>query len=77
MDKQTTILKIVQQISKKNVTPDPDESLFDLGLIDSFGLTTLVEELERQFGVKVPDDDLVPRKFESLNRIAEYLENRG
>jgi acyl carrier protein len=59
------------------VTPDPDESLFDLGLIDSFGLTTLVEELERQFGVKVPDDDLVPRKFESLNRIAEYLENRG
>ncbi len=76
MEKQKKILKIVQTVAKRNVSPDPDESLFDSGLLDSFALTDLVSGIEAEFGVKIPDRDLNPRKFDSINRIVEYLENR-
>lgn len=64
-------------MSKKNASPSPDESLFDSGLLDSFALTDLVAELEKQFGIRIPDADLNPRKFDSVERIEEYLTSRG
>jgi acyl carrier protein len=67
----------VQTVAKRNVSPDPDESLFDSGLLDSFALADLVSGIEAEFGVKIPDRDLNPRKFDSINRIVEYLENQG
>lgn len=77
MDRRATILKIIQTVSKKNASPSPDESLFDSGLLDSFALTDLVAELEKQFGIRIPDADLNPRKFDSVERIEEYLTSRG
>jgi acyl carrier protein len=77
MEKQTKILKIVQTVAKRPVSPDPDESLFDSGLLDSFALTDLVSGIEAEFGITIPDRDLNPRKFDSINRIVEYLENQG
>ena len=67
---------IVRRISKSETTPDPDESLFDAGYLDSFALTDLVTEIEREFRIAIPDSDLNPRRFDSLNRIAEYLSSR-
>ena len=58
MDRRATILKIIQAVSKKNTSPSPEESLFDSGLLDSFALTDLVAELEKQFGIRIPDADL-------------------
>jgi acyl carrier protein len=77
MDRRATILKIIQAVSKKNTSPSPEESLFDSGLLDSFALTDLVAELEKQFGIRIPDADLNPRKFDSVERIEEYLTSRG
>ncbi len=34
MTKQEQITEIIRKISKKDITPDPDESLFDTGLLD-------------------------------------------
>jgi acyl carrier protein len=58
------------------VLPDPEESLFDSGFLDSFALPDLVSDLEREFGIKIPDSDLNPRKFESIARIQSYIESR-
>ncbi|MGH9657752.1 MAG: acyl carrier protein [Bryobacteraceae bacterium] len=58
------------------MTPAPDESLFDSGLIDSFALTDMVSALELEFSIKIPDSDLNPRKFDSIARIETYLESR-
>ena len=77
MEKQNRILKIVQTAAKRPVSPEPDESLFDSGLLDSFALTDLVSGIEAEFGITIPDRDLNPRKFDSINRIVEYLENQG
>ena len=66
----------MQTVAKRNVSPDPDESLFDSGLLDSFALADLVSGIEMEFGITIPDRDLNPRKFDSIHRIVEYLESR-
>jgi acyl carrier protein len=76
MDNQERILAIVRKVSDKTTAPGPDQSLFDTGFLDSFALPDMVSELEREFGIKIPDSDLNPRKFESIERIQNYIESR-
>lgn len=77
MDKRTQILDIIRRVAGKEPPEAVDESLFDSGVLDSFGLQDLVTELEHIFDVKIPDRDLTPRKFESVERIEAYLEGHG
>lgn len=53
-----------------------DESLFDMGVIDSLGMAILVPALEQRFGVSIPEIDLLPSNFDSINAIASYLNTR-
>jgi acyl carrier protein len=76
MDNKERILAIVRKVSNQTAAPDPDESLFDSGFLDSFALPDMVSELEREFGIKIPDSDLNPRKFESIAKIQSYIESR-
>jgi acyl carrier protein len=76
-DIQTRVVGIVQRVSKQPVKVSPDESLFDSGLLDSFALPDVVSALEVEFGIKVPDSDLTPRKFESIASIGRYIESRS
>lgn len=73
MDNRAKILAILKKVSQKDVNPEPDESLFDSGLLDSFALPDMVGELEKAFGIKIPDSDLNPRKFDTIERIEAYV----
>jgi len=77
MTRQQKITEIVTRVSKKPAAPDPEESLFDSGYLDSFALTDMVTELEQAFGMTIPDTDLSPRKFESIARIEQYVESHA
>lgn len=50
------------------------ESLIDAGLIDSTGILELVAFLEERFKIEVSDSDLVPANFDSIDRIAAYVD---
>jgi acyl carrier protein len=76
MDNRERIMGIVRKVSNNSTLPDPDESLFDSGFLDSFALPDLVSDLEAEFGIKIPDSDLNPRKFESIALIQSYIESR-
>ncbi len=76
-DRRTRILEILQQVTRKAITPAADESLFDSGLLDSFALPDMVAALEQEFGLKIPDSDLNPRKFDSIEHIESYLEKHS
>ena len=76
MDNRERIVAILKSVAKKSDVPDAGESLFDSGFLDSFALPDMVGELEREFGIKIPDSDLHPRKFESIARIESYIESR-
>jgi acyl carrier protein len=77
MTTRERVLTVVQQVAQKPIPADPEESLFDSGVLDSFGLPDMVSALEREFGLEVPDADLNPRKFDSLARIENYVNGRA
>lgn len=77
MNRREKIAEILKTISGNSATPEPEEGLFESGYLDSFALPDMVAELEKQFHLKIPDADLTPRKFESIERIEAYLESRG
>ncbi len=54
----------------------PDQSLFEAGLIDSVGIFELVSFLETEFGIDVPDEQIVPENFESVTAIAAFVKSR-
>ena len=47
MSNPDRIAKVIQNVSRQEVAPDPEESLFDSGYLDSFALTDMVTELEK------------------------------
>jgi acyl carrier protein len=77
MTTQERILAVVRKVAQKPVPSDPDESLFESGVLDSFALPDMVSALEKEFSITVPDADLNPRKFDSLSRIADYIDVRA
>jgi acyl carrier protein len=76
MNREAQIHKIVEEVAKKPIEVDREESLFESGLLDSFALVDLVSALERAFGIKIPDADLIPQRFDSLAKISQYLSSR-
>lgn len=77
MDRRSKLIEILKTVTKKDAVPAPDESLFDSGLLDSFALPDLVSALEQEFSIQIPDSDLNPRKFDSIERIEQYLDSRN
>lgn len=53
-----------------------DVSLIDSGVIDSTGVLDLVDFIEENYEVQVPDTDLVPDNFDSVDRIVAYIKRR-
>jgi len=72
-DIQQRLRAVVEKVAEKPVPEDPEESLFESGLLDSFQLPDLVGAIEQEFSIRVPDADLNPRKFDSLARMEAYL----
>ena len=74
MDKQARVIEIIRRVTGNPVEIDADESLLDSGILDSFALTDVIADIEKEFAVKVPDSDLTPRKFNSISKIVSYVE---
>ena len=75
-DTRQRLRSVIERIAQKPIPDDPDESLFESGLLDSFALPDLVSALEEEFSIKVPDADLNPRKFDSVTRMEAYLSGK-
>ena len=58
----------------KNV--DDTDLIFENGLLDSMGLLFLIEFLDENFGVKVSDEELNPKNFESINNIVSFVSDK-
>jgi acyl carrier protein len=52
------------------------DDLFRAGVLDSFSLVDLVSLLEDQCGVKIPDADVNPGNFQTIEKIERYVESR-
>ena len=51
-------------------------SLFDEGVVDSTGVLELVMFIEQHFDIAVTTDELVPENFESIGRLAQFVDQK-
>jgi len=54
-----------------------DDSFLDKGLVDSMGILTLVAFVEQKYGIAVGDEDLVPENWDSVRRIAGFVQSKA
>jgi acyl carrier protein len=52
----------------------PDDSLLAKGLLDSMAILKTVTFCEEQFGITIPDQEVLPDHFESVRSIAKLVE---
>ena len=52
----------------------PEESLLKKGLLDSMSILKTVTFCEEEFGVTIPDEEVLPDHFESVRAIARLVE---
>lgn len=53
---------------------DDDGSFLENGVVDSTGVLELVLFAEETFGIEVDDEEVVPANFDSISRLAAYIE---
>lgn len=59
--------------SSNGFSLDDDESFLEAGVVDSLGVVELVAFVEETYNFEVPDDDIVPDNFDSVDNLAAYI----
>ena len=62
-------------IAKLDIIPK-NESLVELGYMDSFGIIDLVTYFENKWKIKIENDEITPEFFGSINKMLEMLEQK-
>jgi acyl carrier protein len=67
---------VVEELGHDRPAPDlaDETSLIDNGVIDSLAIVKVVLFIEREFGIKVRDEDVLPASFDSIASIASFVE---
>ena len=50
--------------------------LFKFGVLDSFSLVEIVSLIESEYGISVPDSDVEPVNFQTIDTIESYISSR-
>lgn len=53
-----------------------DDSFLERGLLDSTGILELISFVEQEYGVTVSAGELIPENFDSINRIAYFVQEK-
>jgi acyl carrier protein len=79
----TEIKNSIKQHISKNIlfsgqdfAADDDASFLENGIIDSLGFMELVAFVEKEYGIKVAPQDLVPDNFDSVNKLSRFVSSR-
>jgi acyl carrier protein len=62
-------------LARKQQVKDSDH-LLENGTLDSMGVLEVVTFIEHAYGIRVADEDLVPENFQTIDRIAAFIQNR-
>lgn len=55
---------------------DDDDSFLEEGIVDSLGIMELVMFVEGTFSVTVEDYDITPDNFDTVNKLALYIQSK-
>lgn len=80
MDVETSVREFLREhaiLSSDKPDVSSDESLLDSGILDSASIFQLVGFLEERFDFVIPDEDLVPENFDTLDSITDFVRSRA
>ncbi len=66
---QEKILDLLREI-RPEADFDGSADFVEDGLLDSFDIVSLIDDLERQYGAPIPAQEILPENFSSLEAIA-------
>ncbi len=69
------LLEILNNVND-GVEYEEETALIDDHLIDSFGLITIVAEIEAEFDVKITPTDMLPENFNSVDAMLKMIERK-
>ncbi|MGE8202986.1 D-alanine--poly(phosphoribitol) ligase subunit 2 [Heyndrickxia sp. NPDC080065] len=76
MEKQEVFNILVEVCQDEVVVENPDIDLFEEGLLDSFGIISLLVEVEGRLGISVPITEFTREEWNTPNNIAMKLAER-
>jgi len=53
-----------------------DESLWESGVLDSITIVEFAIEVEKEFNIEIPFDEIVVDNFETLTRLIAYIQKK-
>jgi acyl carrier protein len=65
-----------QRAERRGAPAQETDDLFKAGVLDSFALVDFLAVLEEHAGIKVPDSDVNPSNFQTIQAIERYAEGR-
>lgn len=77
MDLETVKADVRNFLAENAATRDAgafrdDDSLLELGIIDSVTMIDLISHLEGTYGLSIDEDEMTPENFDSVDAIAVY-----
>ena len=68
-----TLMEILNEIDD-SIDYENEKALIDDHILDSFGVITLVSELEDAFGIEIEAAELVPENFNSAEALWKMIQ---
>ncbi len=78
-DVKTTIREFIVEnflFGDTSVVFDDDDSLMENGILDSTGILELVAFLEKEYGIRIANEEILPENMDTLNNLHRFLEKK-
>lgn len=72
---ESRILKILEDL-RPDIDPREEKFMIDEGVLDSFDIVSLVQDLNDEFEIDIDVDELVPDNFNTLEAMVELVEGK-
>lgn len=75
--KQKLITYIKEELAIEPVTEiDDNEDLLGTGIVDSVGMMRLIEFIEKESNIAIPQEDIIVENFMTIERMVAYLDSK-
>ena len=76
MDRKAALTEFIKKevMRNGNANLGDDQDLLGTGILDSLAILQVVAFIDEQFGIQVPDEDVVFENFQSINALSGYLD---
>lgn len=71
------IIKILSELRPEFDFTQEGVNFIEEGMLDSFDLVSLVDELDQEFGISIDGMDIISDNFSSIDAIANVLIKNG